>query len=103
MHYVLNPWHTGKMNVDLPSTTEKRLAQQASDAGYDDVATFVADHLTAIASHPLSDEFAPLSDAELAASLTVCDESMTQIDRGEGLPVAQAHRLTVDELRQSTP
>ena len=89
------------MQIDLPSSEQNRLAALAAEAGYESVERFATEHLLALAHNPKEAEFAPLTDEELKVSLAMCDESMAQIDRGEGLTVEEARKETINQLRSN--
>jgi len=87
------------MQIDIPPAEQQKLAAKAIAAGFDDVEAYVAEHVLALA-HYGPEVLAPMTDAELQASLAMCDESMAQIDRGEGISVEESRRKTFEALDQ---
>lgn len=69
---------------------EERLAAHARSAGYDDVQQYAAEQLAALAHQPTPEELPALSDAELQASLAMCDAGMAEADAGGGQDARQA-------------
>jgi len=90
------------MQIEIPQSERKRLAQHAAAAGYGDVERYAAEHLLALAQEPTPDELPPLDEEELQASLTMCDASMAELEGGGGLSISEAHELSLQRLRQLT-
>lgn len=90
------------MVVNISSEIEQRLRGHAEAAGYEDWEKFVADHLSALASRPVPSELQPMSDEDLKASVAMIEESMQQIERGEGMTVAEARDRTLAKLRSAS-
>ncbi len=89
------------MHIDLPQTEQEKLTQQAMAAGFDDVKLFIAEHLVALAHQPAREDFAPLSDEELEASLAMIDRSMEEFSAGGGLTLDQAREKSLELLKRN--
>lgn len=88
------------MHINIPPLAEQLLAQHATAAGYSDVAVYVTEHVLALAEQPTTQEYPPLSEQELQASLASCDLSMAQFEQGKGFSTEQARQRTKNLLRQ---
>lgn len=89
------------MQIEMPQNEQNRLATLAAEAGYESVERYATDHLLALAHNPVGADFAPLNEEELQASLAMCDESMAQIERGEGMSTQEARQRTITELSRN--
>lgn len=78
-----------KIEISVSEATENRLGELARAFGYESTEAFVSDHLATLSGQPASQELAPPSESELAETLAMLDESMAQIDAGQGLTVEQ--------------
>ena len=88
------------MQINIPSGDHERLTQLALAAGYQDVEGYVTEHVLAIARQPAAEEFAPLSPADLAASLAMCDQGMAEMEAGASLSLEEARGRTFARLRR---
>ncbi len=77
----------------------KKLELHATAAGFDSVEKYVAEFVLTLAKQPnAAEQFAPIADNELAASLAMIDRGMSQIRSGQGLNIAEARRHTLEQL-----
>jgi len=81
------------VQINLPNDFEVLVLKKSAAAGFgENVAAYVA-HLIA------ADEFAPLADEELQASLAMIDAGMEEIASGGGLTVDQARQHSLEQLK----
>ena len=90
------------MEINIPPAEHALLAQQATAAGYDDVARYAADVLVAQAQGQAAAELPLLADGDLQHSLSNCDQSMAEFAAGEGLSVDEARRQTHEQFRRQS-
>jgi len=86
------------MQINIPPSEQDRLARHASAAGYSDVSAYVTEYVMALASQP--DDIERLSPEALEAGLSMCDQSMAQIDQGESLTSVEARRQSLDHINR---
>ena len=89
------------MQIEIPDTEIAKLARLAQAAGFADVKNYVTTYVSALAEQSDAEAaVALLSKDELAQSLVVIDESMRQLDAGQGMSVDEAQQLTLTELQR---
>lgn len=87
------------MQLNIPPHEFEQLARHAAAAGFASVETYVTQFVIQLAQRPEADKLlAPLTDAELAASLATIDRSMAEIDAGQGLALHEARRQSLEKL-----
>lgn len=91
------------MRIEIPTTDQETLAALATEAGFETVERYAAAYLVEIAQqHALADLSRP-TEAELRASLAMCDRGMAEANAGEGQDfrevlqaIANRHGLSLD-------
>lgn len=87
------------IEINLAQDTEDRLRLLAAEHGFATTEAFVAKYLEVLAEQSNASQSAPMTSAELTTSLERIDESMAQIDSGEGLTIDQAREALLRPLR----
>lgn len=87
------------MQLNIPPYEIEKLTQHANAAGFGSVETYVTQFVLALAERPSVEEsFAPLTDAELTASLAMIDQGRSEIEAGKGLSVEEARRRSREDI-----
>ncbi|MEO0531294.1 MAG: hypothetical protein AAF266_12075 [Planctomycetota bacterium] len=85
------------MQIKLTPAEEAEIRRQASAVGYKDPGRYLVD----VVINP-SDALVPMTDAELKASLAMCDRSMAEIDAGLGMTLEEAREKLRVSLREKS-
>jgi hypothetical protein len=85
------------MHINLTGHETEILGRQAAAAGFATADEYVTHFVHTLAQSP-EHVLAPLSDEELAASLAMIDQGMTEILAGSGLTVEGARQLSLSQL-----
>ncbi|QDU91771.1 hypothetical protein Pla175_52020 [Pirellulimonas nuda] len=88
------------MEISLTPLEQTRLASMATQAGFDSVDRFVAEHVAALACEPLPEEIGRLSPEALRESLAMCDLGMRQAQHGLAIPVDESRQAVAGRLER---
>lgn len=86
------------MEIDLPATDQQTLASLATQAGFDSVELYAAAYLAEFAQHHAVAELPPMTDADLQASLAMCDRGMEEAKAGRGRDFRESLTGIADRL-----
>lgn len=86
------------MQIDLLPEEEAEIRRQAAAVGYDSPERYLVD----LAIKPEA-VMRPLSDAELRASVAMCDRGMQDADAGRGVTMREAISEIASELGLDDP